>query len=70
MNLLPPSLEKGFAPKDLHPCHPEHSEGSGCGGDYLCTASPTHRFFVTPFLRMTFEARPFVKGKGNKGDEV
>jgi len=68
---LPLSLDKGFASKELHPCHPERSEGSRGAGDYLCTASPTHGFFVIPissgFSRMTFEARPFINGKGDKG---
>jgi len=54
----------GFAPKGLHPCHPERSEGSRRGRDYLCTTSSTHRFFVTSFLRMTFEARLLGISKG------
>ncbi len=69
--IFPLSHLKGFAPKGLHPCHPEplichpeRSEGSGGGRDYLCTTSPTHRFFVTSFLRMTFVARPPSRGRG------
>jgi len=61
----PLPLDKGFSLKEQHPCHPERSEGSGGGEDYLCTASPTHRFFVTSFLRMTFEVRPLIRGRGN-----
>jgi len=53
---LPPSPSRGFAKKGLNPYQPERSEGSGGSGDYVCTAIPTHRFFVTSFLRMTFEA--------------
>ena len=68
--IFPLLLTKGFAQKGLNACHPERSEGSGGGGGYVCTASPADRFFVTSFLRMTFEARRLLRERGIKRDWI
>jgi hypothetical protein len=52
---LPPSPSKTFALKELYPCHPERSEGSEGGEDYLFNTIPTHGFFVILQLKDSSE---------------